>query len=453
MRPELSEAFLKFATAQLTAVRVRADREGVVEKSFVYKEFQGGRVISSIRFKNDYLAIFPSRNDTDFPKELGEAFVERLIDSGLFPKQNFSDASGKPIASPTREMLAPVVLSAARRLVLTVLEKHSLEASDEQILQEFSSTIAIWEEKIGSTKIAVPLLYFTSDIDEIDLGEGVKIRTVADDQKTKIWNSFHFIEDYIPDREFSDIKSFILTDRTSLRDEVIIKLVDSVVTALRLTKPGLTGTPGIFTASISPISEIRGGIFPRADLNTPANQSFVLSEDYFSLLKADIPIFEKTYRALQENGFAAYQHLHVPIGRFNKSYVREDDADKIIDLCIALESSLLYGVRDELSYRLALRASALLSPVRATEQSFKFLQVLYDVRSQIVHNGVRFQSESLTKLIKQKLDMRPAKFLGEVEAIARDIIQSLLKRFSSGETLEKVCNVLDATILHGIRAR
>jgi excisionase family DNA binding protein len=46
--------------------------------------------------------------------------------------------------------------------------------------------------------------------------------------------------------------------------------------------------------------------------------------------------------------------------RFNQTHAGTSDDDRIIDTAVALESTLLYGIDDELTHKLALRGATLL---------------------------------------------------------------------------------------------
>lgn len=72
----------------------------------------------------------------------------------------------------------------------------------------------------------------------------------------------------------------------------------------------------------------------------------------------------------------------IPITYFHKCYNSQTPSDKILNLAIILESTMLAGKNQELNYRLFLRTSAFL------EQNVKkLLETFYTLRSEIVHNG------------------------------------------------------------------
>ena len=72
----------------------------------------------------------------------------------------------------------------------------------------------------------------------------------------------------------------------------------------------------------------------------------------------------------------------IPSTYFHKCYNSQTPSDKILNLAIVLESTMLAGKNQELNYRLFLRTSAFL------EQNVKkLLETFYTLRSEIVHNG------------------------------------------------------------------
>lgn len=72
----------------------------------------------------------------------------------------------------------------------------------------------------------------------------------------------------------------------------------------------------------------------------------------------------------------------IPITYFHKCYNAQTPSDKILNLAIVFESTMLAGKNQELNYRLFLRTSAFL------EQNVKkLLETFYTLRSEIVHNG------------------------------------------------------------------
>ncbi len=68
---------------------------------------------------------------------------------------------------------------------------------------------------------------------------------------------------------------------------------------------------------------------------------------------------------------------------FHKYFNSQTPYDKIINLAIILESTMLFGKNSELNYRLFLRTSTLLN-----KNVKDVLEVFYTIRSEVVHNGI-----------------------------------------------------------------
>src|SRR6266436_5573922 len=121
---------------------------------------------------------------------------------------------------------------------------------------------------------------------------------------------------------------------------------------------------------------------------SPAYLTAVL---YNELHESDIALLQELVKALQQlrlaqsRGVSAlYGDLSVGLRRFNQSYERRIPEDQIIDLTIALESTLLADRDEELTYRLAVRGAALLADVGTPWEPRKgraLLTTMYDVRS------------------------------------------------------------------------
>lgn len=87
--------------------------------------------------------------------------------------------------------------------------------------------------------------------------------------------------------------------------------------------------------------------------------------------------------------FSKNNSLRISAARMVDSGTRDRDDDAIIDLSIGLESLLTAGIEDELSYRLSLRGSRILSiEGEKRKESFDGLKNLYSIRSKLVHGSL-----------------------------------------------------------------
>ncbi|MGO9172974.1 MAG: hypothetical protein ACLP7P_13565 [Rhodomicrobium sp.] len=82
------------------------------------------------------------------------------------------------------------------------------------------------------------------------------------------------------------------------------------------------------------------------------------------------------------------KHLRLVMQRLIRASRRVTPVDAAIDLGISLESLYVGNKKDELSYRLRLRAARLLGNDKAhRKESFNLLKDVYDLRSKAVHTG------------------------------------------------------------------
>ena len=181
--------------------------------------------------------------------------------------------------------------------------------------------------------------------------------------------------------------------------ENTLKVAD-VLTSLRLLHSGLMHAGPIHSDEGSPFAGIQGGsrslgssIFKRLSADYIVFQRYTLKDE-------EIEIERRIYSQLNGLTRSGRERLDIPISRFNDSYERGTDRDRLIDLCIALESLFVRQI-DELKYRLALRCACFLEQEREDLQN-TFLRVgrIYRTRSVIVHGtGKQPKQDELYELV------------------------------------------------------
>lgn len=245
-------------------------------------------------------------------------------------------------------------------------------------------------------------------------------------------------------------KSFMLKPAQSPETDEMRADVGRVLTALRLYKSGDVGAWSEFTRA-SDSNTFAGGYFDEYRVRRGGTA--------YNFLDSDVTSTIQLINMLQSG---AEQQLAIALRRFNQAYSRELHEDRIIDLSIALEGSLLANVEDELTYRLALRGAALLSGIMHPLKTKTFLEAMYFVRSKIVHEGWNLfdhgKQNPLLKRIKrlQQADLFPDMHLYEFsqycENIVRDILKVYIARIHAGKSLIEVNSDLDNQIIVGIVA-
>jgi hypothetical protein len=347
--------------------------------------------------------------------------------------------------------------------------------ADEKLLAQYRRLIALWSDSLEHVDITFPLVNFTYDAKGPQpLSTHLFLCPLTPADKTALWNDdakhFPFSEPPLDARalmslswKLSGTYSFSKDDDPALdttKQEVFLELGD-IVTALRLLKKGDIGVPAIYEKKHTPVlwQGIRPAGVLRGDLQSrqfPASPfvSYGLSEHEIAKVKE---LSNALYRLRSGKTQASlYGDMTLALRRFNQSYHRTLLEDQIIDLTVALESSLLSREKgEELSYRLSLRGTALLAPGGAwePEKSQALLKVMYDIRSKIVHDG-RLLSD-LEKDINKKLQpvgISPREFPQQCEDIVRDVLKEyVLRKDATGQSMEKINEALDKFIVQSLK--
>lgn len=186
-----------------------------------------------------------------------------------------------------------------------------------------------------------------------------------------------------------------------------------------------------------------------------------LEYDYLASVRTTTPQHELRADQYMDDGYELYPNeiadlidLYVILGkhtvesqlksvtdRFQRAYTRNRLEDRLVDLAIAMETMLLYGVGSDKARNLSLRGAALLSDVLDTRYSTTLLRALYSARSKIVHAGFTLSEISRTKGIVSSLGAD--RFLSEVTEWARSGIRRCAARLATGESLMTLAKSLD----------
>jgi hypothetical protein len=225
------------------------------------------------------------------------------------------------------------------------------------------------------------------------------------------------------------------------------------ITALRLLHSGEVSTTAAFERREPPyLRKLRGigSILQINDLYIPSIfgiRNLIGFEHQYYLASKEITYFvELVSRLVDQKSSQQLHSIDIGLRWFNRAYSQKKAEDKIIALTIALESTLLHKVSNELRFRLALRGAALLREKRKPKDTFSFLKTLYDTRSNIVHNGQTLVE--LAKKEKGKIAGLPANNLQlEAEQIAREVLIKYIFSINTQSNLEKINKELEETIV------
>lgn len=308
------------------------------------------------------------------------------------------------------------------------------------------------EKDVEVRIFAAPLLNFNTTIDPIVVCEGYEIVRFTDSDKIDLHSALSVLKD--SNTSYEKIIDFRLIRDTSFWIKSIQNLsigeelntaeganqVRRIVSAARLLKPGDIGAPWIFDVPQDLKSLGRHWVSELGDSSVRRRGDTSI----FSLLQSDLEELRALHKALVDSE----KSLHTALRRYNFAYQREDVSDRIIDLAIALESSLLNDVEEELQYRLALRGATLLADSRNPSETAELLKGMYKVRSKIVHGG--WSLEDACKSAKVLGNKRPAEFVDECMDVARMVLRKYTHRLASDKAVSKICQDLDRRIVGGL---
>ena len=171
-----------------------------------------------------------------------------------------------------------------------------------------------------------------------------------------------------------------------------------------------------------------------------------LYEDMYEFTSETIQKLKETCRIVRPYSNEAI----VPIVYFMQYYNTTSTYDRIIKLAIVLESSILAGLESELNYRLKLRTSAFLK-----KDCRKILDILYQLRSCIVHNGyINKKCFNELKKFLNDMDCSDTKalfvFINDyIEPLVREILYKAFEEFSRNDQIDnfnQLFNVIDDEI-------
>lgn len=199
--------------------------------------------------------------------------------------------------------------------------------------------------------------------------------------------------------------------------------LEDVLMSLRLLHGGPVSAGPLHSDDASPFAGIHGGhrLLTHSILKRlPAD--YIIFESY-ELKSEEIESVQQLYKQLTSLNERDRKFLDIPLGRFHDSYERRNERDKLIDLCIALES-LYVREKDELAYRLALRCACFLERGKVElENTFRRVKNIYNRRSGIVHGTAKeLAEEQLRQLVteaEEYVRRSICKLLSDIRLVSR----------------------------------
>jgi hypothetical protein len=302
----------------------------------------------------------------------------------------------------------------------------------------------------GERSITVPLKNFRMGPEPFFV-ECIELSVFSAKEKNALW-SIGSLDYTISVEEFQQMRFKLLGryDAFSKNPENrfrVENLIGCFIDTLRLLKDGDVGAIWSFEHG----EQIPGSAeeFGSAELTDYHAKNY---GDTYAFTESDYPQFQRLFqsvRTAKQSG--ALKPLEVSLRRFNQSYGRKNEEDKLIDLTIALENTLLADLKEELKYRLTLRGAALLCKSRVPFEVKMLLNAIYEARSKIVHQGLRFTDRAIQKIIEKPC--AALHFLNFSEEIVRQVLREYILKLGLGKTVQEINQDLDILIVNSLAAK
>ncbi len=330
------------------------------------------------------------------------------------------------------------LLETLTEALAAVIQYHGLDPSDSDVATIYTRFMDTWTSKKNSYYIFSPMFNLrTSDYTkQFSIGDNYTIRLLSREDTTLFPETRN--EQILPILMGTEpwlviaCDSFV-ADASNVSVEAFMDDVRIVIWAMRLVTAGYVSAPYLFAHALGPSVDV-GHHFVTLNIYQDLEARRVPYVDLeerrkhvTSMLDDDtVAVINDVYGQLKRIGRVGpnYGGLSFALRRFNLAFSRNAEEDRLIDLVTSLDSVLGSGAQTELKYRISLRAAALLA-----EDGYdpalvqRHLQVIYDIRSSVVHTGKRIQD--CDKDLK-KLKMQSA---GEVTEKCIEYTRAVMRRY------------------------
>ena len=450
--------YLVFAEKVLEETSKRhkaAGQQAVLVQDF---QFSNGEYSTFTRPASQLEQFIPLPAEDIFPTTIANNCAEAFYLAELASGIKLSNNDGTPIESPNLERLRPFIVHMALDHPIRHLVQNYRRTSfsKRQVLTCLDKYIEHWSGEASTDPEYAPLYNLATEVQTIKLDPFVSILRFHDEEKTRFMNALGPLERAIDIRNYAGAShiaklkpisgSYGEDEKREIRRRAR-RALQCAITSLRLLKLEGVGTMG-FIRCPTLAGNMGAGFSPLEDFDLPWNRMSRFREPYV-LNRETLRRFRRIYELLTANQLENGDGLGLLLRQFNRSCQRERDEDRILDYVICLESALLSGVNNELSYRLALRAAKLLRSRRNPKEVFGYMQCLYNVRSKIAHGnhsptGAAIEKETM------KIGVRARDFMQETDMLVRELLSEIIHRVSRQCTFETLCKDLDGEIVSSL---
>jgi len=284
----------------------------------------------------------------------------------------------------------------------------TLKSISEEILRIFLGSLAIktnlkfdqksfdevylkYEERLLSDKnkfqVFTPLHNFKCEESEVDLGNGLKMRTILEEERNRIRGGFLGPIGPLSPFEIDQLENVLETvSEFELGEALNLSNIDSVfdkaVTALRLFQKGVVYRVVTYRRSlmVHPMGFSAGW----SETYKPSGPRYLLKE-------GQIEAFKNFWNKFKELDLTKRAFLDVAIRRFNHAYEMKRHEDKLIDFMISFEALCFRGEKglsSQIGKAIAIAISMLIGRNDVEREEIRnFLDEAYELRNKIVHGS------------------------------------------------------------------
>jgi hypothetical protein len=277
-----------------------------------------------------------------------------------------------------------------------LLTKYFIYGNDfDEVLYRklYSDLEALFYNKEIPMKAIAPLLHFESEVDQINLHNGLSIEKITPCERKHLlkmlkhvnlrWSDFSQFE-YAIKYSYPDKKIVGVSSSNDSIYEQIYQVLRNTISVSRLFKPGTIGASYVL---LYPVLDTAINV----ENIITSNQPEITYGMNYKLTAQEITPFFKLWERLKPMNFVkmhSNNNIILALRRFNSSFNRATNEDKFIDLAICYEAlfSKEDDTSDSITHKLALRYARLISSDFKERIDYcKKMKDLYNERSTIMH--------------------------------------------------------------------
>lgn len=317
-----------------------------------------------------------------------------------------------------------------RSFLIDILERYylldTIDSCNEELLEEIYRPI---EYPAFNSRlyidISIPILCTAFDCDNYEINEDCHLSRISDDvHKSRIFTNSDTISDRLisaATHEFKLLRWYIDSStgidfiwRVNNENFFPVNIFDNFMIALKIGADINSGYAQIlmyphdwaffYKLDLPQVHGVAIKKFPRSFEN------YRISDEVPILSQTDIERVCNIFNQIQNND---HSKIEIACKRLKYSFMREDNEDSILDSIIGLEVLLSDNERGEITHKLAMRLSKLISMFNEDVNPLEILKSIKDIysyRSKIVH-GSQSKSSSDPKSLSQKKQAEKEKSL------------------------------------------